>query len=460
MRVGCNGCTVLHCLWPCVMLCLRMALWQCGTPSNTHPSCLPAFLPACLPACPPSSPLLVCVSLPLCVCLGVCSVSHIHSEEERSKLLVSLSTAQRQLQHLHKQHTDSRQRMLEMQAGLASGDATAAPAVSAADIAAAQGDLVRDAVSRETAEVRAQMEGVLTDNALLRAKLDAAEAALAAVDRQREELTAERSAWLDQLQQENAQLSLVYEEARQAKRRLVREMNELAKQREDMEDERLEMLQQAAEAQDRYKQLLQEHQHQQHQQRRRQHEQQASSPLALRDAPDSGGHDVLGGAGAGGEGGVADGAAARVPGASSSSSSSQRVQVDGLVVEIRNADAIPGPMTDQGAVELLARHQVEAFKANRRAQRLEQAAEEAKRRQVEAEAEAESAREQARVLRDALEAVRGEGIQQKQAAEDALREEMKKLESKNRLLMRSMNMLKERASQLRAQNAQLAGKQQ
>ena len=56
---------------------------------------------------------------------------------------------------------------------------------------------------------------------VLQARLAAAEAALKAVDLQRHDLTAERSAWLDQLQQENVSLRGVYEEAKQAKERLV-----------------------------------------------------------------------------------------------------------------------------------------------------------------------------------------------------------------------------------------------
>ena len=53
------------------------------------------------------------------------------------------------------------------------------------------------------------------------ARLAAAEAALQAVNEQRDDLTTERAAWLEQLQQENLQLRHVHEEARRAKERLV-----------------------------------------------------------------------------------------------------------------------------------------------------------------------------------------------------------------------------------------------
>ena len=74
--------------------------------------------------------------------------------------------------------------------------------------------------------------------------------------------------------------------------------------------------------------------------------------VAIADGPDRDDGD-----GRDGEGGSAESrpslAAEAPPGA-------RRVTVDGIVVEVRNAAGLPTALSDQGAVELLARHQVRA----------------------------------------------------------------------------------------------------
>ena len=94
----------------------------------------------------------------------------VHSEEERARLFVSLSAAQRQLQHLQKVNSDTQARSLQLQASLASSGATPAPKLRAEDRVRVEDSVIAAAVQRETAELRGQMEGVLTDNGLLKVR--------------------------------------------------------------------------------------------------------------------------------------------------------------------------------------------------------------------------------------------------------------------------------------------------
>lgn len=113
-------------------------------------------------------------------------------------------------------------------------------------------------------------------------------------------------------------------------------MNDLAKQRETLDEERLQVMERAAS-------VASSNHHRQ---------------LAIRDRA-----RTLSSAGGRSESGVDEELAAAAPRRDSVLSDAvpegaRRLEIDGVIVEVRNADGIPGALSDQGAVELLARHQV------------------------------------------------------------------------------------------------------